>query len=110
MTDDTQRPSEGQQGESFGFQAQGKNEKYNTEFLVNNLEKDRQRTKLIVLGVFVAVIGLCGLLFALSGGENEALKPKTPEQARAEAAARQEAAKPAEAPKPADTAKPAEAH
>ncbi len=102
MTDDTQGPSDGQQaqGESFGFQAQGKNEKYNTEFLVNNLEKDKQRTKLIVLGVIVAVVGLCGILFALSGGESDAHKPKTAEAARAEAAAKAEPAKAPDAAKP----------
>ena len=52
----------------------------------------------------VAVIGLCGILFALSGGENEALKPKTAEAARAEAAAKAEAAK-AETPKAVEPAK-----
>ncbi|HSI05684.1 MAG TPA: hypothetical protein VLC93_14460 [Myxococcota bacterium] len=106
MTDDNQQPSDGQQGESFGFQAQGKNEKYNTEFLVNNLEKDKQRTKYIVIGVIVAVVGLCGILFALAGGESEGLKPKTVEQARAEAAAKAEAAKPADTAKPAEAPKP----
>ncbi len=106
MTDDTQQPNE-QQGEGFGFQAQAKNEKYNTEFLVNNLEKDKQRTKLIVLGVIVALLGAVGILALLSGGEDKPT-PKTADQVRAEAAAKAE--DPArDTPKPADAPKPPEA-
>jgi hypothetical protein len=77
MTDDTQDQPEAQpQGESFGFANQQKSEKYNTEFLVASLEKDKQRTKLIVAGVLVAVVGLVAMLVALSGGEKEGAKAK----------------------------------
>jgi hypothetical protein len=88
MTDDTQDQSGVQpQGESFGFANQSKSEKYNTEFLVASLEKDKQRTKLIVLGVLVAVIGLVAMLVALSGGEKESPKPKPGEPPAAAAPA-----------------------
>lgn len=109
MTDDSQQPND-QQGEGFGFQAQAKNEKYNTEFIVNNIEKDKQRTKLIVLGVIVAIMGAIGIFALISGGEEKA-KPKTVEQVRAEAAAKAEehakdTPKSADAPKPVEAAKP----
>lgn len=57
--------------------AGSKQEKYNTQFIVANLEKDKQRTKLIVVGVVVAVVGLVGMLAALSSGDDPTARAKS---------------------------------
>ncbi len=43
-------------GEAFGFEAAPKDEKYDTEYLVRNMEHDRKRYMLIVVAVIVAAI------------------------------------------------------
>ena len=75
-----------------------KQEKYNTQFIVANLEKDKQRTKFIVLGVIVAVVGAVSMLAVLGSGDD----PTT--RAAGHAAAGQAAVAPAPAHAPATAA------
>jgi hypothetical protein len=112
------------EGGELGFQSGGtkRPERYNTQFLVANFEKEERRTRLIILGVALVCAVLIGV--GLTVGKDEVKKPEPnaaamPEGAPAEAkpavapnpeaAKPAEPAKPAEAPKPAEPAKPAEA-
>lgn len=54
-----------------------KQEKYNTQFIVANLEKDKQRTKLIVLAIVVAVVGAVSMLVVLGKNDDPTARAKT---------------------------------
>jgi hypothetical protein len=74
------------------------NEKYNTQFIVANLEKDKQRTKFIVIGVIVAVVGAVSMLAVLGSGDDPTTRAANHSASAATAAAAPtaDAAKPAE--------------
>ena len=108
-------------GNALGFsegQAQKKPERYNTQFLVANFEKEERRTRFIVIGVVVAVLvaGGVGLMMtsheepkpqAAKEGEPAPGTPKAPLEKKPEAAPapKAEAPKDAAPPKPADAPK-----
>lgn len=76
-------------GEAFGFKAAAKDEKYNTEYLVANLQKEKQRTILIIAGgVAAAIAGIA--LWAMLGSDEA-----TPQYKPARAPAADESPAPA---------------
>jgi hypothetical protein len=51
-----QQPPAPRDDEAFGFEAAPKEEKYNTEYLVRNMERDRKRSLLIVVAIVIAAL------------------------------------------------------
>ena len=67
----------GQDDGAFGYQAEPKEEKYNTQYLVSNMNKDRTRNILIIVGVIVAAVLGVSLWAALTP-KSEPVAPKAP--------------------------------
>lgn len=89
--DPTAAGPQGAGGQAFGFAARPQEEKYNTQYLVANMSKERRTTQFVILGVIAVALGAAMWLF---------LMPKdTPKPAPA--AATQQAAPAAEEAKPA---------
>jgi hypothetical protein len=64
--------------EAFGFEAEPKWEKYDTEFLVRNMERDRKRSLLIVIAIIMAALLGVVTWILLTPGEPPTPAPSTP--------------------------------
>ena len=87
---------------AFGFQADAKEEKYNTQYIVASLAKDRMRTRLIIAGTLAAAV-LGVLLWMALSPKSEPKLPPMP-AANAVPAEPPAAATPTLAPAPLDAA------
>lgn len=63
---------------AFGFQPETNEEKYNTQYLVGNLHKDRLRNQLIIVGVIAAAVLGIVLWLAIGPSSEPALPPLPP--------------------------------
>jgi len=65
---------------AFGFQAEPKEEKYDTQYIVASMNKDRSRGQIIVVAVLVAAVLGVALWIALTP-KAEPVTPKVPAMA-----------------------------
>jgi hypothetical protein len=87
MVQDPNDPQSGGEG-AFGFGGEGgppKEEKYNTRFLVANMQKERRQTQLIIGGIVLATV-LGGTMWVLLGSDEPPKKPVAAGAAAAEVA------------------------
>ena len=104
-----QQPAAAPESEqAFGFAAGAKDEKYNTEYLVQNLAHDRKRAQMIVVGVIVAALLGVFTWFALSPKDTTPKLQQT-QAMPLDAAPAKSPPTAAPAPAPASEAKPNEA-